>query len=40
MGLFCPSIVQGFFMPHVFSQSKHPFGQCIHFSQVETFEKP
>jgi hypothetical protein len=27
------------FMPHVFSQSKHPFGQCEHFSQVEPFEK-
>jgi len=23
-----------------FSQSRHPFGQCEHFSQVEFFEKP
>jgi hypothetical protein len=29
-----------FFMPHVFSQNEHPFGQCGHFSQVELFEKP
>jgi hypothetical protein len=29
-----------FFMPHAFSQSEHPFGQCGHFSQVEPFEKP
>jgi hypothetical protein len=28
------------FMPHAFSQSEHPFGQCGHFSQVESFEKP
>jgi hypothetical protein len=29
-----------FFMPHVFYQSEHPFGQCAHISQVEPFEKP
>jgi hypothetical protein len=29
-----------FFMPHVFSQNIHPFGQCEHFNQVEPFEKP
>jgi hypothetical protein len=29
-----------FFMPHAFSKSKHPFGQCGHFNQVEPFEKP
>jgi hypothetical protein len=23
------------FMPHAFSQSEHPFGQCGHFNQVE-----
>jgi hypothetical protein len=28
------------FMPHAFNQSKHLFGQCGHFSQVEPFEKP
>jgi hypothetical protein len=28
-----------FFMPHVFSQSGHPFVQCEHFIQVEPFEK-
>jgi hypothetical protein len=28
------------FMPHAFSQSEHPFGQCGHFNQVEPFEKP
>jgi hypothetical protein len=28
------------FMPHAFSQSEHPFGQCAHFNQVEPFEKP
>ncbi len=28
------------FMPHVFSQSEHLFGQCEHFNQVECFEKP
>jgi hypothetical protein len=28
------------FMPHVFSQNEHPFGQCEHFNQVEPFEKP
>jgi hypothetical protein len=28
------------FMTHAFSQKKHPFGQCGHFSQVEPFEKP
>jgi hypothetical protein len=28
------------FMPHVFRQSEHPFGQCEHFSQVEPFKKP
>jgi len=29
-----------FFMPHAFSQSEHPFGQCEHFSQIELYEKP
>jgi hypothetical protein len=29
-----------YFMPYVFSQSEHPFGQCGHFNQVEPFEKP
>jgi hypothetical protein len=28
-----------YFMPHAFSQSEHPFGQCEHFNQVEPFEK-
>jgi hypothetical protein len=28
------------FMPHAFSQNKHPFDQCGHFNQVEPFEKP
>jgi len=28
-----------FFMPHAFSQIKHPFDQCKHFGQVESFEK-
>jgi hypothetical protein len=28
------------FMPHAFSQSEYPFGQCEHFSQVEPFNKP
>jgi hypothetical protein len=28
-----------FFMPHAFSQSENPFGQCEHFNQVEPFEK-
>jgi hypothetical protein len=28
------------FMPHVFNQNGHPFGQCEHFIQVEPFEKP
>jgi hypothetical protein len=28
------------FMPHAFSQSEHPFGQCEHFNQVKPFEKP
>jgi hypothetical protein len=28
------------FMPHVFSQDGHPFGQCGHFNQVKPFEKP
>jgi hypothetical protein len=28
-----------FFMPHVFSKSGHPFGQCEHFNQVEPFKK-
>jgi hypothetical protein len=28
------------FVPHTFSQNKHPFGQCGHFNQVEHFEKP
>jgi hypothetical protein len=28
------------FMPHAFSQSEHPFGQCEHFNQIESFEKP
>jgi hypothetical protein len=28
------------FMPHAFSQSEHPLGQCGHFSQIEPFEKP
>jgi hypothetical protein len=28
------------FIPYDFSQSEHPLGQCGHFSQVETFEKP
>jgi len=27
-------------MPHVFSESEHPFGQCKHFSQVDSFEMP
>jgi hypothetical protein len=26
-------------MPHVFSQNKHPFGECGHFNQIEFFEK-
>jgi hypothetical protein len=26
------------FIIHVFSQNKHPFGQCEQFSQVEPFE--
>jgi hypothetical protein len=28
-----------FFMPHFFSQNKHPFGQCGYFTQIELFEK-
>ncbi len=28
------------FIPHAFSQSKHPFDQCKYFNQVEPFEKP
>jgi hypothetical protein len=28
------------FMPHAFSQSEYPFGQCEHFNQVDPFEKP
>jgi hypothetical protein len=28
------------FMPHVFSQNEHPFGQCEHFNQVQPFEEP
>ncbi len=28
-----------FFMPHDFSQSEHPYGQCEHLNQVEPFEK-
>jgi hypothetical protein len=28
------------FMPFAFSQSKHLFGQCGHFNQIEHFEKP
>jgi len=28
-----------FFMPHTFSQSKHPFSQCKHFNQIEPFFK-
>jgi len=27
------------FMPHAFSQSRHPFGQFGHFNQAELFEK-
>jgi len=26
-------------MSYVFNQSKHPFGQCQHFSQVKHFEE-
>jgi hypothetical protein len=22
------------FMPHAFSQSEHPFDQCVHFNQI------
>jgi hypothetical protein len=29
-----------FCMAHAISQSKHPFGQCKHFNQIEPFEKP
>jgi hypothetical protein len=29
-----------FFMPHAFNQNEHSFDQCVHFSQVEPFEKP
>ncbi len=29
-----------FFMPHAFNQSEHSFDQCVHFNQVELFEKP
>jgi hypothetical protein len=28
------------FLPRAFSKNKHPFGQCIHFNQVEPFEEP
>jgi hypothetical protein len=28
-----------YFMPHDFSQSEYPSGQCAHFNQVEPFEK-
>jgi hypothetical protein len=28
------------FMPHAFSQSEYPFGQCEYFNQVDLFEKP
>jgi hypothetical protein len=28
------------FMPHAFSLSEHPFGQCEQFNQVDPFEKP
>jgi hypothetical protein len=28
------------FMLHAFNQSGHCFGQCGHFTQVETFENP
>jgi hypothetical protein len=27
-------------MPHAFSQSEYPFGQCEYFNQVDLFEKP
>jgi hypothetical protein len=27
-------------MTPTFSQNEHPFGQCVHFSQVEPFRKP
>jgi hypothetical protein len=29
-----------YFMTPTFSQNEHPFGQCVHFSQVEPFRKP
>jgi hypothetical protein len=27
------------FMPYIFNHNGHPFDQCVHFSQVEPFEK-
>ncbi len=29
-----------YFIPHAFNQNIHPFGQCAHFNQAESFEKP